>query len=318
MRDFTSIWSDLEPWLAELETEREKGAKKVRHSWIIGAVIAVVGWITGAAFGAAGIGLVAGGLIAGFVIHQASRDIRELGKTIKRGMNERMAAAFGLAYSEKPATPAQFAEFRSHGMVPNSDRRSFEDHFSGEFNGASFELYEAHLEQRRRSRRRTYYVTVFRGALIRVAFPRTIEGATLITRDKGVFNAFERWAKSSGHRGLERIGLPDPKFNSIFEVYGTDQVMARYLITPSFMERLLELEEALKGSGVRAVFDENLAEGDGRGEMLIAAATGNLFEVGSMLRPINDPTRVENLYRDVELIERIISIILEPARVDGQ
>jgi len=234
---------------------------------------------------------------------------------VKRELNARIAESFGLSYDAKPAAPSRFDAFTGHGLAPRGDRRSFEDRFYGALHGAEFELHEAHVKERRRTKNRTYYVTVFRGVLIRIAFPRTIEGVTLVTRDKGFFNALEGWAKKTfSGKKLERIGLVDPKFEKAFEVYGTDQVMARYLLTPSFMERLLRLEQRLDGKNVRCVFDEALSEGAGRGELLIVAETGNQFEPGSLFKPLNDRARVERLHGEIVLIDEIIQTVLEPAR----
>jgi len=41
----------------------------------------------------------------------------------------------------------------------------------------------------------------------------------------------------------ERINLENPKFNDEFAVYSNDQIKARYILTPSLMERILELKE---------------------------------------------------------------------------
>lgn len=313
LRDFDAIWSELEPWLAGLETRRKAAARRLILGSIggvaIGLIVIVLGFASGVPFPFTMMGGVITAVGLGAI---AGAPFYALRTEVKLGLNNRLAETFSLRYAPKPPDPAQFDSFRSHGLIPTSDRRDFEDHFSGEAHGAEFELYEAELKQRRRNKNRTYYVTVFRGVLVRIAFPRTIEGVTLITRDKGIFNALDGLMRSANGRRLERIGLVDPKFERIFQVYGTDQVMARYLMTPTFMERVLELETALKGKNVRGVFDEGLADGFGKGELLLAAETGNLFEPGSLFKPLNVRTRVEALYRDFELIEQIIALVLAP------
>ncbi|MFC4724216.1 DUF3137 domain-containing protein [Glycocaulis abyssi] len=313
LREFDAVWAELEPWLAGLETRRKAAARRLVTGIIavVPGALAVI--LVLSALGLpGGVAIIAAIVLAAIVVGIVSAPFYALRTEVKHGMNTRLAGAFGLRYAPKPANPARFDSFRSHGLIPNSDRREFEDHFSGEAHGAEFELYEAELKQRRRSRKRTYYVTVFRGVLIRVAFPRTIEGVTLITRDQGIFNALSGLMRSANGRRLERIGLVDPKFERIFQVYGTDQVMARYLMTPAFMERVLALETALKGKNVRGVFDESLAEGFGKGELLLAAETGNLFEPGSLFKPLNARERVQALYRDFELVEEIIALVLAP------
>jgi len=317
MREVESAWAEVKPWLEGLEARRKKAVR--RFIWAIPLAIgaAVAAALVISLFGApVELAVIGGVVLAGLLLALGGADMRTLSKEIKEGLNTRLAEAFGLRYQMSPAEPARYEAFRSHGLIPGCDRQSFEDHFSGEAHGADFELYEAHLEQRRRSKNRTYYVTVFRGLLLRIAFPRTVEGVTLITRDKGLFNALESFSnKTFGRAGrkLDRIGLVDPRFEKLFEVYGTDQVMARYLLTPTFMERLLDLEKLLSGKNVRAVFDEELAVETGRGELLIAAETGDNFEPGSLFKSLTDRTRVETLFAEIKLIDDIIATLLEPA-----
>jgi len=319
MRDLDAAYADLAPWLAGKEAQRQKAVRR----FLISAALAIVG----AAVIGAGLGLLAVPLefvavaslaSALLILAVGAAPLFSLQRKLKHGLNSRLAEAFGLNYAPKPPEPVRFAAFRDHGLIPSSDRRDFEDYFSGEAHGADFELYEAHLKQRRRNKNRTYYVTVFRGILIRITFPRTIEGVTLVTRDKGIFNGLEAWGrKMFGGRKLERIGLVDLRFDRIFEVYGSDQVMARYLLTPSFMERLLKLEEVLKGKNVRCVFDEDLVPEAGRGELLIAAETGNKFEPGSLFTAIDDRRRIAGLHAEFMLIEDIMRTVLEPPSQGG-
>ncbi|MGJ3230570.1 MAG: DUF3137 domain-containing protein [Oceanicaulis sp.] len=322
MRELDAAWGEIEPWLEGLEARRRRAV--TRFYWAIPLALgaAVAGAIAMTLFGGPlELAVVGGVILAGLVMALGAGEMRTLSRELKAGLNARLADAFGLSYADEPAHAARYDAFRSHGLIPGSDRRSFEDHFSGEAHGAAFELYEAHLEQRRRSKNRTYYVTVFRGVLIRIAFPRTVEGVTLVTRDKGVFNMFEGFShKTFGRAGrkLERIGLVDPTFEKLFEVYGTDQVMARYLLTPSFMERLLELETLLAGKNARAVFDEALAPEAGRGELLIAAETGNKFEPGTLFKPLAERARIETLYAEIKLIDDIIKTLLEPTDFRGR
>lgn len=54
---------------------------------------------------------------------------------------------------------------------------------------------------------------------------------------------------------LEQIELEDVNFNKIFKVYSSDQVEARYLFTPAFMERLLKLSDLFNTTGLSCAFD---------------------------------------------------------------
>lgn len=320
MRTIEDAYRELQPWLAERESRRQAAVHRVTAGAVAavatGIVIAVALTLFAIPIPFVVIAAIGG---AALIMGWASGPLRKLRREVKLGLNTRLAAAYGLSYAPEPAHPARYDAFRDHGLIPQADRKSFEDHFAGETHGAHFELYEAHLKQKRRTKNRTYYVTVFQGVLIRIAFPRTIEGVTLVTRDQGIFNALEGWVKKTfSGRKLERVGLVDPTFEKYFEVYATDQVMSRYLLTPSFMERLLKLEDTLSGKKIRCVFDEALADGDGEGELLIAADTGNRFEAGSMFSPLTDRARVEALHEEIALIGEIVETLLEPARIEDQ
>ena len=308
--EYQGLWREtLEPFLVSLETERKKSATQFV---VWAAAGALVGFAAAFYFYTRGgeifflpmgafFGVVAGLLIGGGRLDR-------LRKSVKLELNSKLAEACQLNYALTPAEPARFATLRGLGLLPSFTRCGFEDHFSGERLGCDFELYEAHLEERRSTGKSSHWVTVFRGVVIRINFPRRVEGVTVITRDKGVFNGLEALGRSFGSKKLERIGLVDPVFEKAFEVYGTDQVLARYMLNPAFMERLLRLETALKGKNVRAAFDEH----SGQGELLIAAETGNLFEVGSMFKPLADQARVVTLITQLKLVTEIIENLVKP------
>jgi hypothetical protein len=308
--EMEAIWTDeLSPFLSEREERRKQAVNELVYGLAGGIGLGVVALIVLSMalvphfgfFALIGLGVL-GGAVGG-------RKLNALRQEVKVGLLNRLAQASGMRYALKPSAPSRFNVFREHGLIPSSHRDSFEDHFIGERHGSVFELYEAKLEQRRRTNKRTTWVTVFRGLLIRVEFPRTVEGVTVITRDAGIFNALEGWGrKTFGDQKLERVGLVDPKFEKIFEVYSTDQVMSRYLLTPTFMERLLALETAVKGKKVRAAFDER----HGGGELLIAVETGNLFEPGSLFKPLDDEVRVRTLLSEIELVTGMLDLMVRP------
>jgi hypothetical protein len=305
-----TVWrEDLSPFLAEREARRKQGVNELVFGGIGGVTAGIVALVVLSLVFLPQFGIFAliGLSVLGFVL--GGRKLGVLQKEVKTGLLNRLAEASAMRYALKPHQPARFNVFREHGLIPSSQRDSFEDHFIGERHGSVFELYEAKLEQRRRSDKRTYYATVFRGLLIRIEFPRTIEGVTVIARDKGLFNGLESWGrKAFGSHKLERVGLVDPNFEEIFEVYSTDQVMSRYLLTPTFMERLCALEETVKGKNVRAAFDERR----GGGELLIAVETGNLFEPGSLFKPLDDEERVRTLLQEIDLVTGMLDLMVRP------
>jgi hypothetical protein len=72
------------------------------------------------------------------------------------------------------------------------------------------------------------------------------------------------------------------------------------------MERLLELETILKGKKARAAFAD--------GDLLIAIEGGNLFEPGSMFRPLADVGRAERVLKEIQSVHAVIDALLAARR----
>ena len=89
---------------------------------------------------------------------------------------------------------------------------------------------------------------------------------------------------------MQRAMLEDPEFERIFEVYTTDQVESRYLLTPDLMQKLVDMEKVFHGGKLKCCFDD--------GELLITLQGSDLFEPGSMFKRLDDPERVRELLSD--------------------
>ncbi len=184
------------------------------------------------------------------------------------------------------------------GIVPHHDREDSEDQIRGSHNGVDIELFETKLQQRRRSGKRTYYVTVFKGVAVSLTMHKRFHGKTIVVRDKGgVFN----WIKDAVS-GLERVALEDPQFEKQFEVYSSDQIEARYLLTTAFMDRLLGLRESLGGKSLECSFYD-------RSLLMMIAVDRNLFEPGSVFDPEDFVDDARALLRDMQIINEIIDTL---------
>ena len=167
------------------------------------------------------------------------------------------------------------------------DIKKIEDKIYGSHDDVRFELAECRLHRIQRSGRTTSYVEVYHGVLFNFTFPKRFSGKTLVLRDSGsIGNFFKGIGKEN------RIRLEDPRFEKMFEVYGTDQVEARYLLTPTFMERLMELAELFGQKSVELAF-----EGDNL--LLSIRVSEDQFEGGGMFRRMTDVSRIETLVREL-------------------
>jgi hypothetical protein len=219
-------------------------------------------------------------------------------------------AGFGLwAWGSMAINKLAINRFLGLGLVPRWDRAKYEDLLSGARDQAPFQFFEAHLEERRtttdsKGRTRTTWVTVFKGQCLTVKFHKEFQGITKVYRDMGAFN----WLAKFGVKE-PRVRLEDPVFEKAFEVYGSDQIEARFILTPDFMERLLGLERTFQGKQLRCAF--------AGGEMLLCVAGKNLLEPGSMHRKMDDLNRVREILLDFAAIFLLIDAMCKRLTPDA-
>lgn len=292
----------IEPCFASNEAGRVEAVKQFQtRAWIGGAVVLAIVAIAWVWSREAQLGLVLGfmaAIVAGIIAYQP---LAKLGKKLKQEYCGAIAEAMGASFQMGGFDPPSLGRLKDLRLLPSYQRSSFEDLFHGDHKGASFDLYEGHLEQRSTdSKGRTRYSTVFRGQLIRMHFPREFLGVTIVRRDAGVFNVFG--GGNNGGRKLERVRLVASEFEKAFEVWGTDQVEARYLLHPVMMERLIELERGLKGKRIRCAFEG--------GDLLVAVEGGNLFEPGDLFKPLVDPTRARRILDEIAGVVKVMDQVL--------
>lgn len=305
-RNFPRLFQDeIRPALLTREAEREAAVAKARQARYVGIALALIGGLAGAFLIRHPLAAIAPIVIGLGYLYWGGRDVRRLGREAKDLIVQPVVRELGLSFAAEPGSIESIYRHRQVRTVPGWDRASYEDLLTGQRNGVDFELFEAHLEERRSStdskgRSRTRWVTVFRGQCLRLQFDKRFYGRTLITRDAGFFNRF------GGGKGMSRASLEDPVFEKIFEVYTTDQVESRYLLTPDLMQDLVDLEKAFHGGRLKACFDG--------GEMFITLEGGDLFEPGSMFKPLDSVDRVKELLTDFSAIFQIIDAVVRGRR----
>lgn len=296
---FATLYGErIEPLFSAAETDRLAAVTTFRRRMAIGAPLAMVLAVLTFVFFHEGIAALIVGAISGVVAYTvAYLPLQKISDRVKDNSLQAIAAAIGVTYAGSGGQPASVARFRALDLLPSFDRSHFEDFFHGERQGCVFDLCEAKLEDERRDKDgdRTY-VTVFRGQMIRIAFPKAFLGVTVVRRDIGRFNGLR------GMGELKRVTLGDATFEKAFEVYSDDQVEARYLVHPVFMERLLHLERAFNGRKVRCGFQD--------GDLLIAVEGENKFEIGDMFKPLADPARARKIVDDIAEVLRLMDAVL--------
>jgi len=218
--------------------------------------------------------------------HKLSEDYLRL---YKDQVLPKLAAQFG-ALSYRRAIAPDMSLLRAQHIFREFDRVVCEDEIFGTYRGMALNIVELKLTYGSGKEKRTE----FDGLLTTVALPRHLAGVTAVIADNGALGNLE---DRFGGEGREHVAVEDPAFEKAYEVYGTDQVAARALLTPAFMERFLAL-------GGRAGFMQPLALAqDNRLTIALPkAGGGNLFEPPSYRQPAASREALLKLYGDIQAV----------------
>lgn len=199
-----------------------------------------------------------------------------------------LAARYGVTYRTATAPP-NMKPLRDERIFPEYHRVLAEDELTGVIRGCALRIVEFKLTVRRSKHQRER--TIFDGLAVEIRLARNLAGTTAILADGGAFGNFRTWLAESGR---ERVRLEDPRFERAYQVWGSDQVAARALLTPAFMERLLAL-------GDRPGFGRPLALARDNQLTVVIPKQGriNYFEPPSVFRPAAGPDTIRRLDSDI-------------------
>ena len=290
---------EIEPWMTDQQGKQasaRRWAMMVGIPGLVGLPIAIwlfffaLNWETWALI-----------IVIGYAVgigFLAVYPLTKLQGEIKSFLVDKVCGYFEFDFNES-ATESGFDQFAGSGLLPSYDRLKLEDQIRGEHSGVPFDLVECRLEDKQRdSKGRTTWVEIYHGILFRFNFAKDFEGQTLVVKDSGRIGNFFKGIKKKG----ERIKLEDPRFEKQFEVWGTDQIEARYLLTPTFMERVVDLAKSMNEDRVELCFNGN--------RLLISVhVSRDHFEGGGIFTSVTDARRVEELVNEICKIFDIIDTL---------
>ena len=202
---------------------------------------------------------------------------------IKSKVMNDVCRCFGeLTYSK---TPKKYLNLGN--LVPKFNRKYFDDIFYGKYKDINYSIIETKLDMHIDK----LDITVFNGVIIQFDMKKRFEGNTVILPKTSV--------PISPDAQLKHTSMEDPVFNQKFDVFTTDETEARYLITPSFMERLNHMQVSFSADKISCAFFEK--------NLLIGLHTKkDLFSIGSLIKPANDAEQFFALFEEILSIIQLI------------
>ncbi len=154
----------------------------------------------------------------------------------------------------KPGLCISKADYSNSGLFLESpDRYAGDDYVEGVHEKTVFCFSELHTEQQVGSGKDSHWETIFKGLFFIGDFNKNFSGRTYVWSERNPQINFLTRLFSSFARELEKVKLESVEFEKRFIVYSSDQVEARYILTPSFMERVVRLQDRM-GEGTSLSF----------------------------------------------------------------
>jgi hypothetical protein len=207
------------------------------------------------------------------------------------------------------------AEFRQSLLFQREpDRYRGEDLIEGRVGQTALRLSEVHAEYETehydsKGNRYTTWHTLFRGLFIIADFNKHFSGVTLVLPDVEekllgwLGQTLQSWGAKLGMQPGELVKLEDPVFERAFKVYSTDQIEARYILTPSLMERILRFRERTR-SEIRLAFIAS--------RLYVAIpTTHDYFEAPSLFAPVGELLKPETIGKYLEELQFALAVVDE-------
>lgn len=182
--------------------------------------------------------------------------------------------------------------FRESNLFRSPDRYNSEDLIEGCVGQTPFYFAEVHAQERRtthtKNGTRTTWVDIFRGFFFVADFNKHFQGQTTLVPNY--------WG-SKWLAGKDRVQLENAELMKHLLVCSTDQVEARYLLTPSLMERIMTLWHR---------HPDRLSISFTASNIIVAISVSSNHYEASLWRPIE-----RCIERDTRVVRELTSIVEE-------
>jgi len=246
----------LQNVLATLEIERKKISSTQKKGYLfiaIGIIVALSGFALGLAVPAAIAGL-APLIYGGIILYKISDELKAYKEAFKVnviGSALKSLDSSLLIEPDKGIPDYEFEQTQIFSQTP--DRYKTEDLVSGNAGKTTFYFAEVHAayktEVQTKNGTRTEWHDIFRGILFCADFNKNFVGVTIV-KPKDLLGTMGAWFSKNlfSFNDKDIISLENTEFSKTFITHATDQVEARYILTPAMMERILNLNRNTKSS----------------------------------------------------------------------
>jgi hypothetical protein len=130
-------------------------------------------------------------------------------------------------------------------FIRKIDRYKGDDLVVGNIGKTEVRFSELNALYETKDKEGTKYVSLFKGIFFIADFNKDFVGETIVLPDTAekLFGKLGTMFQKMNVSRPDLVKLENPDFEKAFVVYGTDQVEARYILTPALMERILDFQK---------------------------------------------------------------------------
>jgi len=175
------------------------------------------------------------------MVYQSSR--RQYDNNFKDMIVKPLVKSLGESFEYHKFKHISFDAFSNSELLSEADNISGDDYVRGKINGVKIEFSD--VVGLIKTSGESEYKSYFNGFFIRSSFNKNFHGKTFVLPDntQAAFGTLVgNWLQSKTSSRGELVKMDNHEFEQEFVVFSSDQIEARYILTPSMMERLLEFK----------------------------------------------------------------------------
>ncbi|MCG9737070.1 DUF3137 domain-containing protein [Shewanella insulae] len=225
------------------------------------------------------------------------RPLKRYKRDVKQEVFPKIFRYFGPDFIFSTSHNMSLTQLKRSKLLPGYDNAKFDDYVQGTYKGVEIAINELCLTKQVKREKSTETETVFRGVMVQLSSHKRFKGHTVVVKNRGGLVNF----LSSSFKRLNRVKLEDPRFEKQFDVFSSDQIEARYLLTLGFMERLQSLANLFSGKIQCAFYEDKL--------LIMLQSGDNRFELGSIFNGATFEYEFSQINREMKQLFAMIEVL---------
>ena len=200
-------------------------------------------------------------------------------------------------------------EFSTYEVMPAYSGQAIKNHITGTLDNITLDLVQLSLWLGGGKSK----TSVFEGIAVQLQLNKPFEGKTIV---KTHFWSRQHPAKAGVNNELQVVKLEDVVFDRWFDVYSSDQVEARCVLTPTLMEQLMQLATLMHTWGDSPETFKTEPESHSiscgfynKGLFLMIPCSIELFQPGSIFESAYNFNDMRKVLHQISLIRGIIKTL---------